>query len=97
MTFLKEAQTRERIKALKAMEFLARQINDENIFDFWLREGVADEDIEYGDLEVREGDAEAFEDYIQDKAFRGLMKTFLWCMRDSFSSGGLYCGGVVSE
>ena len=35
----------ERAKMVKAMEFIARQINDENVFEGWLMEGVADEDI----------------------------------------------------
>ena len=35
----------ERIKAVKAMEFLARQINNENIFESWLTMGPADGDI----------------------------------------------------
>jgi hypothetical protein len=45
----------ERMKMVKAMEFIAHQINDEEIFlDWWLPGGVADGDIEYGDLSVND-------------------------------------------
>ena len=40
----------ERVKMVKAMEFICRQINDEDVFMGWLMNGVADGDIEYGDL-----------------------------------------------
>ena len=36
----------ERVKMVKAMEFLARNINDEGVFEEWLIEGVADGDID---------------------------------------------------
>ena len=94
MNFLEKERTEERIKAVKAMEFLARQINDEEVFDGWLTNGVADGDIEYGDLIVREGDAEALEYYIRDDDFRDLMKTFLRRMTAAYRSGGLYCGNI---
>lgn len=43
----------ERIKMVKAMEFIARQVNDENVFERWLIGGVSDGDIEYGELDAR--------------------------------------------
>jgi hypothetical protein len=36
----------ERIKVVKAMETLARSINDERVFSTWLLIGVADGDID---------------------------------------------------
>ena len=48
----------ERIKMVKAMEFICRQVNDEDNIEAWLTLGVADEDIEYGDLEVKDSDPE---------------------------------------
>ena len=47
---------RDRLKMVKAMEFIARQINDEEVFESWLVMGVADDDIPYGDLEVTTAD-----------------------------------------
>ena len=35
----------ERVKFVKAMEYICRSINDETIFDAWLMNGVADGDI----------------------------------------------------
>jgi hypothetical protein len=67
----------ERIKLVKAMEYVARQINAEDIFlDLWLTDGVADGDIEYGDLEVRPGDEDEYGAgwYIQDEHFAELME-----------------------
>lgn len=37
---------------VKAMEYIARQINDEEVLMPWLQLGVADGDIYYGDLDA---------------------------------------------
>ena len=88
----------ERIKMVKAMEFIARQINDEDVFYSWLSVGVADGDIEYGDLQVTEDDADNLEYYYSDdKEFADLMETFLRIMAKARKSGGLYCDNVVSK
>jgi len=82
---------------VKAMEFIARQINDELIFDSWLTGGVADGDIEYGDMWPHAGDEELLNYYLEDENFKDLMQNFLGCMGLAKKSGGLYCDGVVSE
>ena len=88
----------ERVKMVKAMEFIARQINDEEVFWGWLVEGVADGDIYYGDLAATPSDvADSAEDYIEDRDFSDLMDTFLWCMSRAYKSGGLHCDGIVSR
>ena len=87
----------ERIKMVKAMEFICRQVNDEDNIGTWLTLGVADEDIEYGDLEVKDSDADDLEYYIEDDEFGDLMDTFLFTMKKCWKSGGLYCDGVVSR
>lgn len=84
----------ERIKMVKAMEYIARQINDEDVFERWLIDGAADGDIGYGDL-AAEDDGSA-EYYTDDERFAHLMGIFLWCMREADRTGGLYCGDVVS-
>lgn len=90
--------TIERIKMVKAMEFIARQTNnEEDFFDVWLMLGVADGDIEYGDLSVKDGDAEDLEYYIGDEEFSELMRDFLNLMWLAKREGGLYCDGVVSK
>lgn len=82
-----------RRKMVAAMEYIARQINDEDIFVGWLMNGVADGDIPYGDLT-----GESVDDcYIEDDAFAELMGCFLRRMKGAYSSGGLYCNGVVSK
>ena len=83
----------ERMKMVKAMEYIARQLNDEEIAVSWMAAGVADGDIEYGDLTTY---ADIDDWYIEDQHFSDLMETFLRCMRAAKRSGGLYCDGVVS-
>lgn len=84
----------ERMKIVKAMEYIARQINDEEIFEAWLIDGVADGDIEYGDLSAEAG--EDMDYYLEDQHFSDLMDTFLRCMYAAKRIGGLYCDRVVS-
>lgn len=86
----------ERIKMVKAMEYIARQINDEDVFWRWLMVGVADGDINYGDLDG--GDPDDMVDwYTKDKNFADLMQRFLNIMVGAQRSGGLFCDGVVSK
>lgn len=83
----------ERAKMVACMEYIARQINNEDVFETWLMCGVADGDIEYGNLDFNDID----DYYLDDNTFKGIMSTFLGCMKGAFNSGGLYCGGVVSK
>ena len=87
----------ERIKMVKAMEYIARNLNDEEIFEEWLTYGVADGDIEYGNLCVEAEDFDEFGYFIEDKHFAELMGLFLYMMKRAYKSGGLYCDGVVSS
>ena len=87
-----------RIKMVKAMEFIASQINDETIMDTWLSLGVADGDIKFGDLSVQPTDPEELYPYYEDdKDFANLMQLFLRLMSQAYKSGGLYCDHVVSK
>ena len=87
----------ERIKMIKAMEFIARNLNDEEIFASWLSVGVADGDIEYGSLDITSDDIENLDYYIEDDNFKDLMALFLRMMKRANESGGLYCDGMVSK
>jgi hypothetical protein len=85
---------------VKAMEFIARQINDEDILMYWLTMGVADGDLKYGDFSVNTDvdTIDAAGDYCDDDDyFSELMQTFLVCMQAATKSGGLYCDDVVSD
>lgn len=81
-----------RKKMVLAMEYIARQINDDDVFMGWLMNGVADGDLKYG-----EWDVDAVDDYyIDDSTFSELMACFLRRMAGVKESGGLYCDKVVS-
>ena len=94
-----EKELRERMKAVKAMEFMARQVNDGEAFNIWLMGGVADEDIEYGDLTVGEDlESDPAYDYASDPdTFSYLMGCFLRTMSAAHKSGGLWCGKILSD
>lgn len=88
----------DRIKMVKAMEYICRNLNDEDQLMIWLTDGVADGDIDFGDLEVRDSDAEDLDYYIKDdEKFADLMDAFLYIMRKAHRDGGLYCDNVVSK
>lgn len=81
-----------RIEVVKAMETLARSINDERVFSIWLSLGVAD-----GDITENTSDEE-LDFYIEDNVqFADLMHTFLKCMSNAYKNGGLYVDNVVSK
>ena len=79
-----------RVNMVRAMELLARAVNDEFLFDLWLSMGVAD-----GDIDETTTDEE-LEDYCDDVTFAELMDTFLKLMSRARKSGGLYCDDIVS-
>lgn len=95
----------ERMKLVKAMEMLARCVNNEELFDAWITFGVPDGDIEYSDLTVTEEDIDPYycgaEGWWTEKEanehFSELMRTFLNLMSCAKEDGGLYCDDVISK
>ncbi len=86
-----KADTRK--KMVLAMEYIARCINDEDVFEPWLMFGVADGDISSESFDLEEVD----DYYIEDDNFRDLMDSFLRIMVRAKKSGGLYCDDIVTE
>lgn len=84
----------ERLKLVKAMEYIMRQLNHEGIFEEWLTYGIADGDIEYGDLTVTNDDLETLGYYINKDVFESLMDEFVHKIRLASRNGGLFCAGV---
>lgn len=81
-----------RAEVVRAMETLARCINDEDIFESWLMIGVADGDIDENTTD------EELEWYCEDTPFAELMGLFLRLMsRANDNDTGLYCDGIVSD
>lgn len=91
----REMNKTQRIRMLKAMEFVACQINDENWLDAWCALGVADGDIFPGDLSGADPEG-ALDYYLEDDNFAYVMECFLNVMTGAKKSGGLYCDNVVS-
>lgn len=87
-------QKMERLQMVKAMEFIARCVNSEEVFEDWLISGVADGDIPFGEVAVKTGDLEALYYYIEDDTFHELMGCFLRVMAKAKKDGGLFCGGL---
>ena len=87
----------QRIKMVKAMEYVARQLNDEEFLEDWFINGVADGDFEYGDLEVTNDNLDDMEYYIDNVHFADLMHNFLRIMSKAWKSGDLYCDGILSK
>lgn len=81
----------ERADMVRAMEKIARSINDENVFETWLVSGVAD-----GDIDETTTDEELIW-YCEDAEFADIMDTFLYVMSKAYKSGGLYFDNIVSE
>ena len=92
---LNQFQITNRKKMLVAMEYIARQTNDEGVFNKWLMCGVPDGDIQFGNFDISQIDDE--DSMLEDKNFSELMKCFLNVMTAANENGGLYCGGVKSS
>lgn len=91
----REMNSENRIKMIKAMEFVASMINDEEIWFTWAGMGVADGEIETGDLTPDDPDG-VLDYYLEDENFAYTMEIFLSVMARAKKSGGLYCDNVVS-
>lgn len=83
----------QRAKAVLCMEYLARQINDEDILEGWLINGVADGDIPYGSINIEDVD----EYYIDPDNFKRIALCFMRRMRYAYEDGGLWCGDVLCD
>lgn len=80
-----------RASVVRAMDTLARAINDEDILEDWLVYGVADGDIKNDTTD------EELEWYCEDDEFAELMGLFLRRLNSARKDGGLYVDGVVSN
>lgn len=83
--------TNKRIELVKAMEMLARAVNDERFILTWFTLGVADGDIMGNSV------TDDIEYYTDDETFAELMDTFLYVMENARRSGGLYFDGILSK
>lgn len=79
----------ERVKMVRAMETVCRNINDEEVFMGWLMCGVAD-----GDITSETSDKEIDDGYCDDDTLKDLMDCFLRRMVAAKENGGLNCDGV---
>ena len=82
---------KQRAEVVRAMDTLARCINNETILEGWLVNGVADGDIT---PETTDEDLACY--YEVDETFEDLMTCFLRRMYRAANDGGLFCDGIVS-
>lgn len=80
-----------RCALVRAMDLIAKSVNNEIFIEEWLIRGVADGNIN------QNTDDEDLEYYIQDTEFADLMDTFLHVMKNAQRDGGLYCDRVLSK
>ena len=83
-----------RAEVIKAMDLIVGCINNENLIDSWLMNGVADGDIPNSAVPLS---AIVDMGYCEDETFRDLMTLFLKLMRKAGKNGGLYVDGLVSD
>ena len=76
---------------VRAMEYIARAVNDEEVFYSWLLCGVADGDVDDSTTD------EELEYYCEDETFADIMERFLDLMTRAKKNGGLYIDKVVSK
>ena len=82
---------------LKAMEIIMRNLNDEEIFETWLTDGLPDG--------LSLDNDEDFEEFTDDVTFADIMDTFVYIMMQACPNqnvadarrGTLYCDGVINE
>ena len=82
-----------RAEVVKAMDLLARCINDESQLMGWLMVGVADGDIK-SDTTLQDIIDMG---YTEDATFEDLMSAFIRYIHYAYEDGGIYCNGVVSR
>lgn len=83
----------ERQKMIVAMDFIASHINDEDVLDGWLMNGVPDGMLN-DSLDPTQIDDD---DWLITDGFVDVMTCFTRRMSSAYLSGGLYCGGVCSR
>ena len=95
----KKVDIKQRIALVKAMEFVVRQINDDDVFMPWLSVGVADGDIPYESIvnQVTEEEIKNLDYWAEDDNFRDLIECFLRRMKGAIRSGGLYCNWICGS
>ncbi len=80
-----QRQLKERVKLLRAMETIARCVNDEDVFELWLAEGIPDGEIKENTTD------EEIEWLAEDTdSMLDIMDTFVKLMKNTYRNGGLY-------
>lgn len=82
---------KKRCDLVRAMDLIARSVNNEDFIEEWLIRGVADGDIRKGTKD------DELDYYIEDVTFADLMDTFLHVMKNAQRDGGLYYDRVISK
>lgn len=87
-----KTEIEERKKLLVAMEYIMRNLNDEDDFSSWLCYGVPDCDIPYGNFNTNY----VHDFYVSDEeCFKTIVGTFIETIK-YMEYDGITCGGITS-
>lgn len=85
----------ERYKLLKAMDIIARYVNNESFIEEWLANGVPDGDINIDNISVSKEELENLSYYSFNNHFKDAIDSFMEVIINAYEDGGLYCDSVV--
>ena len=83
----------EKVKMIRAMETIARNLNDEELVQYWLMLGVSDGDI------TDDTTDEEIDDMYDDHDLKEFMNVFFKLMKyatEGECSGTFYCNGFIN-
>lgn len=82
---------KKRCEILRAMDLIARTLNNDPLYTEWMIEAVIDEDM------TDQTTDKDLEGYVKnDDEFAGILYTFLHVMSEAFQQDGLTVDGVAS-
>ena len=82
----------DRRKMILCMEFIMRNLNDEELFYRWILAGIPDDEFKFGEF-----NPEVVDDYyIDPENFKDFVRIFLDILKSTEEGNAIYCGAVLS-
>jgi hypothetical protein len=86
------ANLKERVSVIRAMDTIVRSLNDERDILWWLDSGVPD-----GEINTETTDEELYWLVDDDESFADIMSTFIKIMRRQPVNGAMWVDNVLSK